>query len=1383
MKQKIIITALPNGIASRGGASVWKVSAAIGLQVEDADTTLQNVKDMLNWADLVKNAKFIVQLNGNPVEAKVVSKPVDTALWKNLFSPTVKVKSFVQEDLSQLPIASYPVKHVLSFIKFVVEATGKNYSSDLPTTTYYTDNPILNAISDYNINDFPKRDANANATLSQRGEQKITMEQIVVNKQTGSRLKTILNKNKAMPFNETADPTTDFAQLKNFHGLYDAKEVQNFVQVANPDFEFHDMLSILSAYPQLQRRLGLIVDLEFAGPANNIMAASSEPTIRIIPSAINFTAATNFVCPATAYSKTTAGFYAKPTTSSTIDKGHIKINTDKFTVFQVDTDGAALKLCQQVDALQLKKAKHIFYAAGGMMPNAAFIPIYNNEAPKKEGIPSHRTAGIAVARNGMAANLSLKFLRMNDLKIKLVTGAAAPAGAIGTNTTWVLTNEILYADDVNLGYRMDVQPEGSKWFSLHKRNNKYSYINNSGVNIDIPGTETDEGFIQTSASEEKTDSGKQLKVGEAIARWEGWSLSVPRPGSALNDPLLESEEVYDKSKPGNADKENAKYRTPGVADFKLNIKPGIEKGSLPMLRFGKKYSIKIRTVDLAGNSVDVEFKPENADLAIVGNIRYMRYEPVDAPFLVLGTDIKDGESSEVVVIRSNEGITVEQYENANIDSKHTTAFKAEAIRHVKPPRTTVEMATLHSMLDKGFGATNSAEAANIYNKIKNEKDPFVTEADATYKLKVIDGTQKTLTVEYLADPMAAGVSFFISANDPNPKIPNPEILTKRVSFYFDEEVKTDAEADTAADYNKWMNPQTFRITLKEGNPNVEWQQSSRSLIVTLQKGVIFKVNYACFWRPADVIKYSGILDMMGITTTSDPVKKRITGGLHWMFSPWREITFVHAVQQPISKIGTQPYPHIAAIVPDRNHGEIVARLNTKLLVHGPSTDKLDIEADWIEWVDDILYTEDFPDAWNDHVQRIPTQSKVINFPVLYPVYEYVFGELVKNNPFPAIHHQFNDTKHRRVKYKSIASTRYREYFYQLIEDKKEAFKLTRESSVLNNIIIPSSARPLAPQVEYVIPNFEWERGKIGNKTVTGRGSGLRIYLKRPWYSSGEGEQLAVVLKIPAGINAMMRSDPTIGSHSFTTWGTDPTKLSATLPGSIIPDQNVFVSVKPENKVSTLSVEEIPGMKVNIVAYDVKYDKERQLYYVDMMMNFLGAYFPFVRLALARYQKHSIKKNDTDYCLSAIVQADYIQIPPPRASSIEFGAAKNIISVAISGTLPNVPNAPDFRSKVQFLIEPIEVPSSEETHISINAKPIADYSYIITAADVKNFLFAHTNAFNLPAEYATKPYRVKVLEYEMITYDPLKPNPNPGGVNFGGPPMKDRLVFADVYEVK
>jgi hypothetical protein len=144
------------------------------------------------------------------------------------------------------------------------------------------------------------------------------------------------------------------------------------------------------------------------------------------------------------------------------------------------------------------------------------------------------------------------------------------------------------------------------------------------------------------------------------------------------------------------------------------------------------------------------------------------------------------------------------------------------------------MASTHGMLDKGFGPANQSEALNIYNKIASSKDPEVKESDASSKLKVVDGKEQTIPVEYLVDPMAAGVSFFIAASDPNPKLPDPEIFTRRVSFFFDEEVKDDTLANREASYDTWMNPKTFRIRLKEGAPDIRWESSSRTLVVTLQ---------------------------------------------------------------------------------------------------------------------------------------------------------------------------------------------------------------------------------------------------------------------------------------------------------------------------------------------------------------------------------------------------------------------------------------------------------------------------------------------------------------------------------------------------------------------
>jgi hypothetical protein len=60
--------------------------------------------------------------------------------------------------------------------------------------------------------------------------------------------------------------------------------------------------------------------------------------------------------------------------------------------------------------------------------------------------------------------------------------------------------------------------------------------------------------------------------------------------------------------------------------------------------------------------------------------------------------------------------------------------------------------------------------------------------------------------------------------------------------------------------------------------------------------------------------------------------------------------------------------------------------------------------------------------------------------------------------------------------------------------------------------VPSSVRPVAPHVLYVVPTFGWQRETQTNQKRSVRiGGGLRVYLDGPWYSSGIGELLGAAL--------------------------------------------------------------------------------------------------------------------------------------------------------------------------------------------------------------------------------------------------------------------------------
>src|SRR4030095_7020123 len=60
--------------------------------------------------------------------------------------------------------------------------------------------------------------------------------------------------------------------------------------------------------------------------------------------------------------------------------------------------------------------------------------------------------------------------------------------------------------------------------------------------------------------------------------------------------------------------------------------------------------------------------------------------------------------------------------------------------------------------------------------------------------------------------------------------------------------------------------------------------------------------------------------------------------------------------------------------------------------------------------------------------------------------------------------------------------------------------------------ILNSARPDAPKVLYVVPFYDWhdDPGSTAKTVKRSRVAGLRVYLARPWYSSGDGERLGGV---------------------------------------------------------------------------------------------------------------------------------------------------------------------------------------------------------------------------------------------------------------------------------
>jgi len=188
--------------------------------------------------------------------------------------------------------------------------------------------------------------------------------------------------------------------------------------------------------------------------------------------------------------------------------------------------------------------------------------------------------------------------------------------------------------------------------------------------------------------------------------------------------------------------------------------------------------------------------------------------------------------------------------------------------------------------------------------------------------------------------------------------------------------------------------------------------------------------------------------------------------------------------------------------------------------------------------------------------------------------------------------------------------------------------------------IRSSARPAAPKVLHVVPTFRWVAG--ASHTSTRIGGGLRIYLERPWWSSGDGELLGVVIFSGETPDPNPRLVPYV-----TQWGLDPIFAGPGLPERF-PGLDRFTLSPPSLRGKGLRLDEVPE-NVYVAGHVVEFDAPRDLYYCDVDIDAGSTYMPFVRLALCRYQPNSVEYAH----LSRIVLADYAQLAPNRSASVAF----------------------------------------------------------------------------------------------------------------------------------
>ncbi|MEV4757180.1 hypothetical protein AB0J86_18985 [Micromonospora sp. NPDC049559] len=1026
------------------------------------------------------------------------------------------------------------------------------------------------------------------------------------------QIEEVLTQQRAVPPGP-ADPPRDFLQLRRFHAPRGAA----VVELAPPELDFHDVLALVLDHPALLRLLGLVVDLDV--PTELLAGVPAASELSVVPAwspALTAAGGTHTdQTPRTRCALSGGALVAAPRPGAPdLVGGHLPVgDPDRYTVVRIDPDGAAIKTMDLVANLAASR-QHSWTGQ-----------------PEAYAVPTLRSAGFSVARTGRAAALVAALQRSKQLH-------DAAQGGQGL---------VLDAEDLVRGHRVDVFDEAAgRWYPLHARVGRYT-VPGTGIELLV----TDEGALTTTPTSAADGSSPDLYLQESLFQWLGWSLAAPPPGTSITP-----------------DEQIGTPENKAATAYPLEVRFTPRPGTLPRLRFGRSYRFRMRAVDLAGNSVPFDATTAPAAPVATPALPYLRYEPVAAPVLVLRQPRTEGESVAHMVIRSN----------------FDTAATAESQRHVVPPQSAQLTAEQHGRFDTPAqpgqpSVLDPAAWALITEREHRDLDtsPQVSwETDGIKPHPYYDVDQ--LDLPYLPDPIARGATFL--------GLPGGSVAPVKVPF-------------TPEPGKPWYALRPLRVVLAEGPAHADFDDATRVLRVSLPKGETSVVRVSCNLTDAD-LSLLGIWQLIESANLPAGVRQGLAAaaldGRHWMLTPYVELTLVHAVRQPLLT------PEPVGWTPTRAAGQTHATLDGVLHADRRSTSRLDVLAQWPERVDGG------PGAPPPHTR---TASAA------------VANHTVAENPAQpesvpiSDRHEFGDTRYRRVTYRAVATSRFSKYFtrrqwlsltgtdpvvldpaglvpgsvvvadaageyaegrdYVLDPDAGTiarsdpshlaegaqvsveylAAPITRDSTTPVVLDIPSAARPAAPVVRHAVPTFRWTEQRTSTLVTSGRqGSGLRVYLERPWWSSGDGELLGVVLERNPGapktseVRDRLRSVVTLCGEDpvYATAGLAATALTpAMFPLAAATGTNLALAGAPEN--------------VDVVGHAVAFDPDRDLWYCDVDVNVGPSYLPFVRLALVRYQPHSLP----GLHLSPVALVDFTQLPPDRLTTVQV-TSDTTVKVTVSG---------------------------------------------------------------------------------------------------------------------
>nr|WP_295931921.1 hypothetical protein [uncultured Dyadobacter sp.] len=683
--------------------------------------------------------------------------------------------------------------------------------------------------------------------------------------------------------------------------------------------------------------------------------------------------------------------------------------------------------------------------------------------------------------------------------------------------------------------------------------------------------------------------------------------------------------------------------------------------SLPLLRIDSTYSIRARLVSIDGTSHQL-----SAKTSIFLKKKYLRQESICPPDMYLTTAIHSIPTFAAKVNTTNQIVVYSEYES---QLKSQTRVLASSVISWKL-----------SEWSSVFDTEKKLDPEKLFDFSQRLMPDIEKISDGTYYWAGKTGKYPELLQDaskplpYLSDPLSR--QLFICASARNRKSIFNDLPFEAVSI-----IKNITPFDPLNVY-----PITLKVIADENEGVVSIQEKDRTIEIRLGPGedVEFILQSYPWWQDTNMNS-----DFDHYYKPDSLVHNKAKGELNIPdlvgIATFRAVHPVRKLKKFAEYKIIQGKPAIERLRKKPGDSELLKRFRTRLNYPGKTVDNLELYAEWTDILDEaqkdgiqsnfipirlvtstgiVKEFSDSPEQKKRIIERmLPTKTYEGLARYISEEERIVHDDI--NELQVEFEHTLPDTKHRVCRYWFEVNNR----FQSLLNSGEVLHKRTlveqpniESRTSYNEVVINSSKNPDAPKFAFALPVYTWEfKGGATLNSATKRvrnNNIIRIYLERPWYSSGQNEQLAII----CGPDRIPTDSWKMHDQNVSSWGRDATvsgkKLSPLSLNMIVNKGDV-----PQEAFSLLNkkLEVISPKIFQIGIFDVKFDSTECLWFVDVQLDVPTSYSAFVRFSIARYQASS----EPGKHLSQFILTDFIQLQGPRSLSVDDLGQRRSIYLNVS----------------------------------------------------------------------------------------------------------------------